>query len=290
MGFILIAAQAFGAAATFTRVEGKVQVMAGKKARKAGVGDEVAAGETVKTMPASKALLVTPEGDQIMLAEKTTMEIKGDSTPKSTSLGLLRGKLRSVFSKGDGSRTMKVRSTSAAMGVRGTDFTVEDEENQPNELTVVRGEVEMQPDGTPTPQPVKSGETAQATKGVPPKIAQATQEKLGKISALSKIAKPDAGSVPAGKLSAAQGLEGKAADNATGDIKKYVPGFDPAKFGVKPGNLDGINDVAMKLTSQMKLPGGGGMPSMPAAPKAPAVPAAPKVPDAGKNIFKKFGK
>ena len=82
-------------------------------------------------------------------------------------------------------------------------------------------------------------------------------------------------------MSALNGIETKAAESSTKDIKKYVPGFDPGKLGIPAGNLDSINNAAMDLLTKA-------LPAVPGMDKLKG--GAPNLQDAGKNLLKGFGR
>lgn len=113
---------------------------------KAKKGHRLHPNERVQTGPKSKAKLVYPNGDQIVVSADTAYQIsqEGESGIKRPILDMVFGKIRGLI-RPEGPRAgMKVRSSSMVMGVRGTDFYVSARgKSGHSEISVLRGKVEV---------------------------------------------------------------------------------------------------------------------------------------------------
>jgi ferric-dicitrate binding protein FerR (iron transport regulator) len=102
-------------------VEGDVTVQNGSQARDAAIGDSVGPGDTVKTGPASLAVIDVGNATTLKLREKTTLAL--DSIGEQTAVTLTAGGVfTSITRKLSGN--FSVRTSSAVAGVRGTQFFV----------------------------------------------------------------------------------------------------------------------------------------------------------------------
>jgi ferric-dicitrate binding protein FerR (iron transport regulator) len=102
-------------------VEGDVTVQSGSQERDAAIGDALGPGDTVKTGPASLAVIDVGNATTLKLREKTTLALDsiGDQTAVTLTAG---GVFTSIVKKLSGN--FSVRTSSAVAGVRGTEFFV----------------------------------------------------------------------------------------------------------------------------------------------------------------------
>jgi len=124
----------------------------------AKIGDKVENGNIVKTPPGAKARVIFENGDQINVGSGTAYRIHWtqDSAQAETQVSLMYGKLRGVIEKGGPRSHLQVRTRTAVMGVRGTDFFIaEGAGDGATEVSIIRGSVEVTP-VIPKPTPEKT--------------------------------------------------------------------------------------------------------------------------------------
>lgn len=134
--------------------EGQVVIIRGTDTQEADEGDEVAvfAKDTVQTLEESFALLILGDddnSDQISLDEKTTFLIEEYGTPEGEettrgAFSVIGGKVRSLVNQAKGKKDIKLRTTSAVIGVKGTDFLTEVPNPDVTQVTTFEGTVSLQ--------------------------------------------------------------------------------------------------------------------------------------------------
>jgi hypothetical protein len=134
-------------------------------ARPLKAGAVLPVGAWLRTRPGARARVVFQNGDQMNVGPATLMRIEPPSKAgkDSGSMTLQYGLVRSILSKSGPRNRFKVRTASATMGVRGTDFVVEARATTAlTALTLIRGEVELtkKSGGKAEVKQVKTGETA----------------------------------------------------------------------------------------------------------------------------------
>lgn len=215
----------------------------------AAVGDKVEKGNILRTAPNGKARVVYDNGDQFNVGPGTAYRIQWseDSLKATTQVSLMYGKFRGIVEKGGPRSKLQLRTRSAVMGVRGTDFFVASNgADQSTEVAIIRGSVELKSDQAAAKAvAVKAGESAAVsaapaaleTKASDAKVAKApvaapvvevrktTQEDLVAIQKASKIEAPKVAPVAAAKEIQAEvaKLEQKAVDTTIKDIKATDP-------------------------------------------------------------------
>ncbi|NDF15817.1 hypothetical protein EB061_10930 [bacterium] len=169
--------------ATLVQVEGQVQVyhhpsdrMPPPEERKGGTlalyegryyrvaqansGDRIEKDNLVRTLPGARAKIIYDNGDQIYLGTATaymvTWKDEGDRLAK---LNLMYGKLRAVISKEGPRKKLQIRTRAATMGVRGTDFFIDDSGGA-TVVSVIRGGVELTPSEGGKSERVGTGRSA----------------------------------------------------------------------------------------------------------------------------------
>lgn len=133
------------------------------------LGQQVFNGNIVRTGGKdSKARIVFQNGDQFNIGSGTTYEIHFEKDDKSKNpqsvVNLIYGKIRAVVSKNGPRNNLKIKTRSASMGVRGTDFFVEHKgSSKDTAVSVIRGAVAIKLDRAKNAAeiPVIKGQTAQ---------------------------------------------------------------------------------------------------------------------------------
>jgi hypothetical protein len=222
--------------------------------REAKVGDLVEKGNIVRTTPASKARLIFPNGDQIHIGSGTFFRVSWDQdTAKAkTQIDLPYGKIRGIIEKGGARSRLKVKTKTAIMGVRGTDFFIlgDGAQDGTTEISLLRGEVEVVPKTKPKTYTLKAGfsaeikthEDAKNPLVVPQvELRKTTQEEFIGIQRSSVISSgPIQSKEVAPELSKRiENLEKKAVETTLKDIKTS----DPKLFAA----LEKQNKAALKL-------------------------------------------
>ena len=144
------------------------------ESKKAKRGMQLNRGNVIQTGKASRARLVFENGDQFTVSPKSAYKIGWKVDKKSKPVAdIIMGKVRATVRKGGPRSGMKVRTRSAVMGVRGTDFFVTARnKNGESELSVLRGVVDVKPQASKAkPVPVAAGYSAAipVVKQEPPK-------------------------------------------------------------------------------------------------------------------------
>lgn len=134
--------------------------------REAKVGDQVEKGNVLRTAPSAKAKLIFENGDQFMVGPGTAYRVDWNEAQNTApKVNLMHGRIRGVVSKQGPRSGLTIRTRSATMGVRGTDFTVAD--HGPvfgTEVAVLRGKVEVKPQAAQAKAvEAKAGSTVEVT-------------------------------------------------------------------------------------------------------------------------------
>lgn len=203
--------------------------------RKASVGDELLPGEVIQTGKVGRARLVYENGDQITVAANTSYQVKmeGESGVKKPLIDLLFGKIRSLIRSRDSNQAgVKVRTRSAVMGVRGTDFYVAAYGSATGtEVTVLRGKVAIHDrDHSAEATVLPSGYTWKArrktanTQGDQDQVTRTSKQELGQIHKVSRVEPPAPQELAAHPAkNHIKSLEKKASQQVIADIKQYQP-------------------------------------------------------------------
>jgi len=127
------------------------------QSRQAFIGDELLAGDTLKTGMSSAEIKLIPNGSIIKVAVNTTFKLEnlaagpgGASVSDTNEFSLLGGKIRTVAARTAAGNKYRVRTPTAVCGVRGTDFSLSVVEGVKDAVFVKRGSVEFSralPDG-----------------------------------------------------------------------------------------------------------------------------------------------
>jgi hypothetical protein len=187
--------------------------------RDAKVGDALASGNVIRTSATSKARVVYANGDQMQLAPGSSYRIF--LTRNKKELELKYGRIRAILANGGPRKGLKLKTKSATMGVRGTDFVLGEAE-----VSVLRGTIEVQTKGGAKPKTVKDGESADIvaepkSASVSTQIRKTTQQELIEIQKVSTLS--PASEVPADIKDKIETLERKATEMVLKDIQKADP-------------------------------------------------------------------
>jgi hypothetical protein len=267
------------------------------------LGYKIPNNSIVKTGAKAKAKIIFPDGDQFNVGEATSFRYSWQTSGKTkgdqSTVGVIFGKIRAVVSKDGPRNNMQVKTPSAVMGVRGTDFFI----SQPGQakstsLAVIRGKVEMKsmkPNSKPVEVP--SGFTAEAKAEVKPKFEQkvsevvesvqtvklelTSKEELTVIQKESVIKKEEMSEkdLKADKsvVKEIAALEKKAVETTLSDIKTY----DPKLYEkLKQENIASVDNINTKVVKK----------KLEAAPSRPLKPGWDDLKEIGDDAYERYFK
>lgn len=232
---------------------------------KAKTGDSVENGNIVRTAPGAKARVVFENGDQYQIGSGTAYRVSWDAKTAERAklqakIDLMYGKFRGVVSKEGPRKKMLLRTPTAVMGVRGTDFFVEENSRTgESEFTIIRGVVEVAPlvkdakAPAPTPVEVKAGFSAVVAeapaKTETPKPVELRPTARDELRAIQKASELKAVEPPSKEVAAkVEGLEKKALESTLKEIREYSPELH-AKLTANPGaaaSIDRVNAASVE--------------------------------------------
>ncbi len=203
----------------------------------AKVGDVVENGDIIRTAPGAKARVVYQNGDQFNVGSATSYKIawNKDSGKSDVRIQLMYGKIRGIISKGGPRNRLRVRTVSATMGVRGTDFYIFESVGKGTEVSVLRGAVGVKPAAGKAPAAeikagfsaaVNAATSAPAVSGANPPLVQpsielfkTSKQEIQEIQKASEISQ-----VPVAQQSTTvAALESQAVQTTLNDIKEHDP-------------------------------------------------------------------
>lgn len=286
--------------ATITRLDGKVQVFANPskviqdkkdmvkfedayyQLRDAKIGDKLEKGMILRTLPDGKALVIYDNGDQINLGSGSSYKIDWNGSgekAKSPELELKYGSIRAVISKQGPRNGLRLKTRSATMGVRGTDFSVSDNvADGATKLSVIRGEVLIKRVGEVKETPVKNGKTAEVRAEV--QVRPTTKEETVVIhqnSVVPKQALKEEIFATPQTVSQVEVLEKKAVETTLKDIKEH----DPKLYAsISEQKLTSVQAVESQVMKQAFI----------AAPKGPTKPGAHDLDQLGDDAYERYFK
>jgi hypothetical protein len=164
-------------AGTMAKFEGEYYLIQDAK-----TGDRVENGTILRTLPNGQTKVIYDNGDQFYVGPGTAYKVTwttAGSAEKAldTKIQMMYGRMRGVIAKEGPRKKLTIRTKSATMGVRGTDFFIADTgPNGETEVSVLRGQVEVKPnaDGAKA-QEIKTGMSASVV--MQPKIETKTEPK-----------------------------------------------------------------------------------------------------------------
>jgi hypothetical protein len=252
---------------TLTQVEGEVKIFshpsktlsegapAGSRAlyegeyyevQNAKVGDRVEQGNILRTPPTSKARVVFDNGDQFNVGPGTAYRVfwKSNDPAAGTQVNLMYGKLRGIVEKGGPRSKLQIKTKTAIMGVRGTDFFIAHSgKDNSTEVAIIRGAVEVKSHAAEAkPVEVKQGFSAEVAAPAPVaaedhkaaapapasvEMRKTTQEELVGIRKSSEIKNTVANDSKQAEI--VKNLETKAVKTVLNDIKARGPSWERQK-------------------------------------------------------------
>jgi hypothetical protein len=224
---------------------------------KGRLGFKIENGSIVKTGKSSKAKIIYQNGDQFYVGEGTAYAINWQKNAKDnkekTAVGVIYGSLRGVISKSGPRNGMEVKSKSAVMGVRGTDFNFNQAGTSgASSVTVLRGKVEVASAMDTTKKiNVEKGFSAELantnTKEAAPKMemVKASKQSLVEIQQQSVVKNTEQTKDKA-VLKDIEKLEKKAVETTLTDIKTYDPKMYEELKKNNVASVDQINSSSMK--------------------------------------------
>ncbi|MCM2323364.1 MAG: FecR family protein [Oligoflexia bacterium] len=249
--------------------------------RDAKVGDQVEQGNIIRTSPGGKARVIFQNGDQYNVGPATAYRVfwSKDAKDGKTKIDLMYGKLRGVVAKGGPRSRLTVKTKSATMGVRGTDFFIADGGDSGTEVSILRGAVEVKPEApqakpievtagfsaavAPAPVAPKVEKKTADTKEAGTPVAQApapapapvielrktTQEELvgiQKSSEIRALKKEDLKAAPAEVAKLVEKLETKAVETVINDVKAADPKLFAQLQGKQFTSSDELNKASVQ--------------------------------------------
>jgi hypothetical protein len=208
-------------AGTITQLEGTVKIFRhpGKKVQgppphalfegetysvaDATVGMRVEQGNIVRTAPGAKARIVFDNGDQYVVGPGTAFRVfwNQDTVDGKPSVGMMYGKLRGVIEKGGPRTRLIIKTKSATMGVRGTDFFIADGgATGGTEIATIRGTVAVTP--VAAPGAGEKPKTVEVTKGLSVDIAPPRRPEVPPAAVPSILPGPAQTGAPVAQASA----------------------------------------------------------------------------------------
>ena len=152
-GALELSAHALSGGATVALLKGKatVKTASATGATELKVNDIVAPGSTVKTEPKSFVKLAFADNSQMNVGPESEMKLESTSANQAGVVNLISGELRAKVTKdllkddkGEAKEKLFVKTKTAAMGIRGTDFqAIYNQENQNTSLVTFEGSVAM---------------------------------------------------------------------------------------------------------------------------------------------------
>jgi len=246
----------------------------------AKVGDRLENGNIVRTAPGGKARIVYDNGDQFNLGSGTAYRVFWDKNSTKPKINLMYGKLRGIVEKGGPRGRLTIRTRTATMGVRGTDFFIaEGGPGGGTEVSILRGAVEVKPELPKAKSvEVKAGYSAEILPSKKPEIEkqkerQNLEQAIAPVVELRRTTKEDLTAIKRSSevkieikreialtdevSKKVEQLETKAVETTLKDIKKS----DPKLFAQ-------IQDKPIKTTEELNAKAVDNL--MKNAPKAPA--------------------
>lgn len=275
--------------------------------REAKVGDAVEQGNVVRTHPSARARVIYSNGDQIVVGPGSAYRVHWDEkTGANPKVDLIYGKIRGVVSKEGPRNKFTLRTKTATMGVRGTDFFIAERMDGETEITVVRGAVEVTPavEGAKSVE-VTTGNTATVTaRGGPlpatkegaaapaaplvidPTVAirETTKQDykgIEKSSEVASVKQPAAPNVPASVAQEIRELEKKAIQVTLKDIQTHQPELH-ARLASQASSVRSAQELNSKAVQELSK-------TAPAAPPKRKKPTATEMDKLEEeNAYKKF--
>lgn len=214
--------------ATVVGKKGAVNILDGQfVSHEAKIGMKLDLGDILKTGPNSQSKIIFTNGDQIMVGPETETSVIHSKPAEGDTAGTVReilrvfyGKIRAVISPDGPRKVLDVDTPLSTVGVRGTDFFV-DEEMNTTKVVVLRGQVSVKMKKSSKPALVlKSGFAVTARPGADLKPVKAGAEDWRPIRAISLHPPVQPDTQPDVKAEIDQ-LNHKAAENVLEDMRRH---------------------------------------------------------------------
>jgi hypothetical protein len=191
--------------------------------KKVSLGDELPVEAWLRVFPGGRARLVYPNGDQINVGPGSFFKLEDGG--KTKGMKMEYGMIRAIISKQGPRSNFKVRTPSATMGVRGTDFVVEIAgAKTQTALTLIRGSVSLRPEGVATEKEIQTGQTAVAEVKKAAETFETSKVELKRALVLTErataVGPKDATAEPVSE--AVKKLEVQAKQTAVKDVMDYA--------------------------------------------------------------------
>jgi hypothetical protein len=269
ISFLLVTeAQADDHVATITQIQGEIQIYSDPSSKpkknqsnesgkivlfenqyfivkNAKMGDRILNGNILRARPGSHAHVIFNNGDQIHIGPGSSYRVQWqENLEKKMKIDLMYGRLRGIISKEGPRQKAIIKTRSATMGVRGTDFFIADSGPKgETEISVLRGEVEVINDSTKKSIPLKTGMSAKVVQQAEIELRETNKEDLKGIQIASTVVGKEK---PSNQKIAE--LEKKAVEVTLKDIKLYQPEIYQ-KISSDPKKLENLNDLNFKAVS-----------------------------------------
>jgi len=132
-------AKAQGIHGAHSRFEGKDYI-----ASEASAGAKVGEGTVIRAMPGGRGRMIYENGDTVLIHSGSAFRVS-NSQANQTTYEMMAGKIQSTIQKGGPRHGLRIRARSATMGVRGTDFVVNDRVEGGADVSVFSGKVTVTP-------------------------------------------------------------------------------------------------------------------------------------------------
>lgn len=264
--FYFSAAFASELVATITKVEGDVEVFShpGKtptgpsphalyegiyySVRKANPGDQVENGNLVRTSTDGKALVIYNNGDQITVGTGTAYKVEWlEKNESKNFISLMYGKLRLMARKTGLLNKATIRTTTATLGIRGTDFFISHKAEKGSDLIVFRGKVDVKAANQTVA--VSPGQSARvppmAEKATKIAVRQTTKQDFEVIQRATSIDESKLKTTPPKLAQKVQGLQSKAQSSTLQDIKETDPKLYSSLSDEQKASSASLNQVAL---------------------------------------------
>ena len=255
-------------------------------------GSSVEKGNILRTAVGAKARVVYPNGDQFNVGSGSAYRITWDtdSAKSKTSMDLMYGKIRGIVEKGGPRSKLTIRTKTASMGVRGTDFFIDDGgPGVGTQISVLRGQVavkNVEKSATKAQArevSVQAGQSADLPASVTPELRPTTQEELKSIQKTSTVKNDIKQQVAFSEkvTDKIKKLEAKAIETTVQDIKVSDPKlYAQIQLKAEKNEFRSVDDVNGTTVEQL----------VKVAPKAPVrlKPSQSELEDQEKDQYKKY--
>ena len=220
--------------------------------RKAKVGMTVRVHEVLKADDSSNAKVILANGDQIMVGPATAyvMMLPGPKPGQEkrslpSALRLYYGKFRAVISPSGPRKNLRIFTSVAVSGVRGTDFYVSHSDEDGTSVSVLRGEVTLRARTESNETVVRTGYSAVVEKGKPVQVNKTAAAQLLAIRKLSQETPGTGHDLSPEVKREVQRLNELARRNVIQDMLNHTPDLRKTHPSLDKDSLDILNERAV---------------------------------------------